>query len=100
MKQRVQYVFDLSEMDDSNGQFSLCRNMDTLSDTEVEFEIDDNFQNKNFGKSSRILIVDDEAFNRMAVKVILGTAGVKDPHEICDTANHGEMALQMIIDDF
>ena len=45
------------------------------------------------------MIVDDESFNRMAIKIILSTAGVVDAHEKCDTANNGEMAVQMIQDD-
>ena len=32
----------------------------------------------------------------MAVKIILSTAGIKNSEEICDTANNGEMAVELI----
>ena len=47
----------------------------------------------------RILIVDDELFNRMSIKIILKAAGIKDIDEICDTANNGLEALNQIKDD-
>ena len=47
----------------------------------------------------RILIVDDEQFNRMSIKIVLKAAGVQDVEEICDTANNGLEAFNIIKDD-
>ena len=47
----------------------------------------------------RILIVDDELFNRMSIKIVLKAAGVQDVEEISDTANNGLEALNIIKDD-
>ena len=49
-------------------------------------------QNKILRKK-KILIVDDESYNRMAVGVILDVLGFQDSDDKCDYANNGEEAL-------
>ena len=47
----------------------------------------------------RILIVDDELFNRMSIKIVLKAAGIQNVEEICDTANNGREAFNIIKED-
>ena len=45
------------------------------------------------------MIVDDELFNRISAKIILKSAGIVLIDSICDTANNGEEAVQLIMED-
>ena len=48
----------------------------------------------------RILIVDDEAFNIQAVKIVMQTvAGIINPNSICDEAENGQEAVDIVKDD-
>ena len=51
-------------------------------------------------KKQKILIVDDEQFNRQAIKIILQIAGISDTESICDTGYNGEQAVQRVREDF
>ena len=45
------------------------------------------------------MIVDDELFNRISAKIILKAAGIVNPDFICDTANNGQEAVNIIKED-
>ena len=47
----------------------------------------------------KILIVDDEQFNRMALQIILDSFGVKDTDETCIYAINGKEALERVKQD-
>ena len=48
----------------------------------------------------RILIVDDEVFNINAAKIIMQTvAGIINPNSICDEAENGQEAVDMVKND-
>ena len=50
-------------------------------------------------KQKKILIVDDDSFNRMSIKVLLELVGLKNLDQICIDAEDGEIALRIIQDD-
>ena len=88
----IGYIYNLQQMkyknDNSNSSQIIC-------ETEVEL-----YEDKNaVVQKQKILIVDDESFNRMAIKIILSIAGVKKTESLCETAMNGEEAVKMIKDD-
>ena len=51
---------------------------------------------KKRNRQTKILIVDDEAFNLMAGKFILKAAGIENVETMCETATNGLIAVDMI----
>ena len=49
-------------------------------------------------KSAKILIVDDEHYNRAALKIILKYHLRMDVNLLCDEANNGQEALEVVED--
>ena len=50
-------------------------------------------------KPKKILIVDDECFNRYCVRIILKVAGVPNIDDICVDAENGQKAYDIIVKD-
>ena len=50
-KHRINYIFNMSDIQEIGGQFSLMQNINTITETEMEFVMDENFQNKYKRKS-------------------------------------------------
>ena len=55
-----------------------------------DYESIDAFETR---EQKKIMIVDDELFNRISAKIILKSAGIIQIDQICDTANNGEEAV-------
>lgn len=51
-------------------------------------------------KNRRILIVDDEPYNILALQIILQKSGYPETKDLIDSANNGQEALQKVIDAF
>lgn len=45
------------------------------------------------------MVVDDEQFNRLSAKIVLRAAGILNIDDICDTANNGEEAVNIVKND-
>lgn len=66
----------------------------------IQCNLDTYFQQPNANKGpTRILLVDDEAFNIEALKIILKFHCNIDSDKICDVAWNGEEALQAVKDN-
>ena len=51
-------------------------------------------------ENKRILIVDDEPYNILGLKIVLQQSGVKNILSIVDTAHNGKQAIDMVKDSF
>lgn len=51
-------------------------------------------------KNRRILIVDDEPYNLLGLKIVLQQSGIKNILKIVDTAYNGQQAIDMVIKGF
>ena len=43
--------------------------------------------------------MDDEYYNRMSIKILLKAVGLTNVDEICETANNGQDAVNIILRD-
>ena len=57
------------------------------------------YKNLSLIKSKKIMIVDDECFNRYSVTAVLEIAGIQNIDEICVDAENGQKALEIIVSD-
>ena len=57
------------------------------------------FQQNPLFKKKKILVVDDEPFNLLALRSILKTIGIYNLKEICVEAMNGKQALEIIVKD-
>jgi CheY-like chemotaxis protein len=55
---------------------------------------------KKMTENKRILIVDDEPYNILGLKIVLQQSGVKNILSIVDTAHNGKQAIDMVKDSF
>lgn len=47
-------------------------------------------------KNRRILIVDDEPYNILGLKVVLQQSGIKNILSLIDSANNGKQAINLV----
>ena len=87
-------ILDVQEKTDN-----IKKMIDDIANKNEQIDEQTNLIEQRIALKKKILIVDDEQYNRMAVGIILDAIGIQNSEDKCDNAINGQDALDKVKKD-